>query len=54
MNYQKIKTILDNTPNQPSRFSTNLWVEKNDDLRGTYNKNSQIKFQFYVIVAKRI
>ena len=36
---------LDNTPNQPSKFRTKDWVEINDDARGTYSTNSQIKFK---------
>ena len=44
MEYQKIIKLLDNTPNQPSKFRTKNWVEVNDELRGTYNVNSQIKF----------
>ena len=37
--------MLDNTPNQPTKFRTNNWVEINDESRGTYNTNSQIKFK---------
>ena len=37
--------MSDNTPNQPSKFWTKNWVEINDDSRGTYNTNSQIKFK---------
>ena len=45
MEYQKIINLLDNTPNQPTKFRTKIWVEINDDARGTYNTNSQIKFK---------
>ena len=47
MEYQKILNLLDNTntPNQPTKFSIKNWVEINDDARGTYNTNSQIKFK---------
>ena len=45
MEYQKIINLLDNTPNQPTKFRTKNWVEINDDSRGTYNTNSQIKFK---------
>ena len=45
MVYQKITNLLDNTPNQPSKFRTKSWVEINDNARGTYNTNSQIKFK---------
>ena len=44
MNTKKIINLLDNTPNQPSKCRTKIWVG-NDDSRGTYNRNSQIKFK---------
>ena len=37
--------MLENTPNQPSSFRTKYWVGVNDESRGTYNVNSQIKFK---------
>ena len=37
--------MLDNTPNQPTKFRTKNWVEINDEERGTYNTISQIKFK---------
>ena len=43
MEHQKIINLLDNAPNQPSKFRTKSWVEMNDDARGTYNTNNQIK-----------
>ena len=43
MEYQKIINLLDNTPNQPTKFRSKNWVEINDDARGTHNTNSQIK-----------
>ena len=45
MEYQKIIKLLDNTTNQPTKFRTKNLVEINDDSRGTYNANSQIKFK---------
>ena len=30
--------------NKPSKFRTRNWIEINDESRGTYNVNSQIKF----------
>ena len=45
MEYQKIINLLDNTSNQPSKFRTKIWVEINDESRGTCNTNSQIKFK---------
>ena len=44
MEYQKTINLLEYTPNQPTKFSTKNQVEINDDARGTYNTNSQIKF----------
>ena len=49
MEYQKIINLLDNTPNQPSKFRTKNWVEITDDLLGTYNTNSQIKFKIKML-----
>ena len=37
--------MLGNTPNQPTKFTIKNWVEINDDARGTYNPNGQIKFR---------
>ena len=37
--------MLENTPNQPGKFRTKNLVEVNDESRGTYNVNSQIKFK---------
>ena len=45
MEYQKIANLIDdNTLNQPSKFRTRNWIEINDESRGAYNVNSQIKF----------
>ena len=45
MEYQKIINLLDNTPNQSSKFRTANWDEINDDSCGMYNTNNQIKFK---------
>ena len=46
MEYRKIANLIDdNTPNQPSKFRTRNLVEINDESRGAYNVNSQIKFK---------
>ena len=37
--------MIDDISNQPSKFRTKDWVEINDESRGTYNVNSQIKFK---------
>ena len=43
MEYQEVINLLDNTPNQPSKFRTKSWVEINDDACGTYNSSSEIE-----------
>ena len=45
MEYQKIANLIDDTSDSPSKFRTRKWVEMNDESRGTYNPNSQIKFK---------
>ena len=45
MKYQKIANLLDNEINQPSKFRTRNWVEMNDDIRGAYSPNKQIRFK---------
>ena len=46
MEYQKIANLLnDASSDRPSKFKIKNWVEVNDESRGTYNVNSQIKFK---------
>ena len=45
MEYQKIVNLIHDASNQPSKFKTRNWVEINDESRGTYNVNSQIKYK---------
>ena len=45
MEYRKMINLLDNTSNQPSKFRTKNWVEINNEPRGTYNVNSEIRFK---------
>ena len=45
MENQKIANLIDDASNQPSKFRTKNWVEINDESRGTYHVNSQIKFK---------
>ena len=45
MEYQKIANLLNNESNQPSKFRTRNWVEINDDIRGAYSPNKQIRFK---------
>ena len=49
MEYQKIANLIDDTPNQPSKFRTRNLVEINDESRGAYNVNSQIKFKTTIL-----
>ena len=37
--------MIDDASNQPFKFRTKNWVKINDESRGTYNVNSQIKFK---------
>ena len=50
MEYQKIANLLDkevalNGSDKPSKFRTRNWVEKNDEIRGAYSPNKQIRFK---------
>ena len=44
MEYQKIIYLRDNEGIQPSKIREKSWVEINENARGIYNINSQIKF----------
>ena len=41
----KNSKFLDDASSQPSKFKTKKWVEINNESRGTYNVNSQVKFK---------
>ena len=45
MEYQKIANLLNDESNKSSKFRTRNWVEINDEARGTYSPNKQIKFK---------
>ena len=45
MEYQKIINLLDNTPNQSSKFKEKNWIKINDEPRGTCNEDNQIRLQ---------
>ena len=45
MEYQKIKKLLENTSNHPSKVRTKNWIEINDDIRGVHSSNKQIRFK---------
>ena len=40
MEYKKIINLLENKPNQPTKFRTKNWVEINDGSCGTNKTNS--------------
>ena len=37
--------MLDSASNKSSKFRTKNWVEINDDIRGEYSPNKQIRFK---------
>ena len=45
MEYQKISNLLNDATNKPSKFRTSNWVEINDNIRGAYSPNKQIRFK---------
>ena len=51
MAYQKIINLLENAPNQPSKFRTKNWIEVNDDIRGAYSPNKQIWFKTAMLTS---
>ena len=49
MEYKKIANLIDDASNQPSKFRGKNLVEINDESRGTYNVNSQVKFKITML-----
>ena len=49
MEYQKIKTLLNNKVTQPSKFTTKSWVEITDDAHEIYNNNREVEFKTTVL-----
>ena len=45
MEYQKIAHLLDDASNKPSKFRERNLVEINDDIKGVYSPNKQIRFE---------
>ena len=41
--------MFDDTPNQPTKFRTKNWAEINDESRGMYNKDNQIRFKISIL-----
>ena len=50
MEYQKIINVLDSTSNQLSECRTMNWIEINDQSRGVYNTNGNIRFKTNVMM----
>ena len=45
MKYQKIANLLGSASSKPSTFRTRNWAKINDDIRGEYSPNKQIRFK---------
>ena len=45
MEYQKIANLLESASNKPSKFRARNWAEINNDIRGAYSLNKQIRFK---------
>ena len=54
MEHLKIINLLDNTPNEPTKFRTKNWVEINDESRRTCKTNSQIRFKTSMLILFRM
>ena len=51
MEYQKIANLLHSASNKPSKFTTRNWVEVNNDIRGAYSPNKQIRFKTAMLTS---
>ena len=49
MRYLKIINLLDDTGNQTSKSRTRKWGDINNELPGTYNAKSDIKFKISIL-----
>ena len=52
MEYQKVANLIDDTSIQSSKFRTKNWVEINDESRGTYDANNQIKLKTTMLKSR--
>ena len=52
MEYKNIINLLDNAPNQPTKFRTKKWVEINDESYGAYSTGSRVKFKTSIIRSR--
>ena len=53
MEYQRLITLLENTPNQPTKFRIKNWIEINDESQGTTNEDNQI-IAMYIYLLKEL
>ena len=51
MKYQKIAILLNDASNKPSTYRTKNLVEINDDIRGAYSPNKQIRFKTIILMS---
>ena len=49
MEYQKIINLIDNMPDQPSKFTTKNWAKINDESKKSYDTGIDIKFKTAVL-----
>ena len=54
LEYQKIRNLLENTPNKLSKFRAKNCIEMNNQSRLVYNTNSDIKFKTFHSVFEKI
>ena len=52
MYYQKVMNVLDDSPNQPSKFRTENWVKINEESRGTNKTNNNINLETLMIRSR--
>ena len=43
--------MLNDSSNKPSKFRTRNWVEINDEIRGSYSPNKQIRFKTAMLTS---
>ena len=49
MEYQKIGNLLNSESNKSSKFRIRNWVEINDEARGIYSHNKQVKYKTTIL-----
>ena len=54
MEYQRIMNLLDNMPNQPSKFKITNWFQINDEPQEKYHVQINLKLQYQGQVSRII